>query len=99
MKHRYLYANERGFRNEFTIYRVPEDKVAEAEEWIEHVTHRRFHTDNYHDVRWVTRREAERLLRRERAQARENLAWTDLHQNPVGATEFTPWESPRVEEL
>jgi hypothetical protein len=48
----------------------------------------------------VTRREAERLLRRERANERDLLAaGQNLHQNPVGATEFSVWESPRVEDL
>jgi hypothetical protein len=31
MKHRYIKVNPRGFANEYTIYRVPADKVAEAE--------------------------------------------------------------------
>jgi hypothetical protein len=100
MKHRYLYVNPRGFRNEFDVYRVPEDKVPEAERWMHDMTHQTYTNDNYDDVRWVTRREAERLLRRERANERDLLAaGQNLHQNPVGATEFSVWESPRVEDL
>jgi acetyl-CoA acetyltransferase len=91
---RYLYVNQRGFRNEFTIYAVPLDKVEEAERWAHAVTNQRYTNDNYADVRWITRKEADRLTARERQNAKDNLAaGLNLHQNPVGATEFTPWET------
>src|SRR5579872_1350895 len=93
MKHRYLYVNPRGFRNEFHIYRVPQDKVEAAERFMHVVTHQPYHNDNYHEIRWITRKEAESLLSRERQAQRENdRAGLNRHTNPVGATAMTEWE-------
>lgn len=92
MRLHHLYVNRRGFRNEFSIYRVRPEDVPRAERWVERMTHQQCMNDNYADIRWITRRNAERLTATERIQAGELLrAGQDLHVNPVGATEIEDW--------
>jgi len=87
MRHKYLYVNPRGFRNEFKVYRIRQDQVAEAERTLEQP----FCDDSSHE--WITRKEAERIVANERKIARENArAGIKSYTNPVGATEIEDWE-------
>jgi hypothetical protein len=86
-RHKYLYVNPRGFRNEFTIYAVPLNLVPIAERLAE-----KYNDDPNSEAYFICRREAEEMLRHERQLARKYIkAGLNLHCNPVGATEFTPF--------
>lgn len=92
MRLQHLYVNPRGFRNEFSIYRVRPEDVPNAERWVERMTHQQYTNDNYAEIRWITKREADARTASERARARELIrAGQDLHVNPVGATEIEDW--------
>lgn len=82
--YRYLYVNPRGFRNEFSVYRVPPHLIKEAEDLVD-----RLSGDPNAEAYWITRKEAERIVAAEKRLAREYIkAGLNLHQNPVGATEI-----------
>lgn len=93
IRHKYLYFCPRGFRNEFTIFAIPYGKTEEAERWARVSTSERYQSAKYAEVRWITRREAERLTARERSNDIEyRRAGLNSYEHPVGATGFTPWE-------
>jgi hypothetical protein len=83
MKNRYVYHSPRGFANEFAIYRVSEEHRELAERWLS-----REANDVNVDAHWITRRDADRLTARQRANARDGR---NIHTNPVGATEISDW--------
>ncbi len=82
--HRYLYVNPRGFRNEFSVYRIPPHLIEDAEELVD-----RLSSDPDAEASWITRKEAEEIVAAEKRLAREYIkAGLNLHQNPVGATKI-----------
>ena len=88
MRHKYLYVNPRGFRNEFKVYRV---KLSQTDAARKMVSKYEGVTDGC--AYWIARKEAERIVANERRIARENAnRGINSYTNPVGATEIEDWE-------
>lgn len=55
IKHRYLWVSPRGFSNEYSVYRVRPDQVADVESWLNDLDLARC------AVSWISRDEARPL--------------------------------------
>ena len=77
---KYLYLSERGFANEYKIYSISKEKMAEAKSIV-----KESRGDTNMDADFITRKEAERLTAHNRKLYRTHDASA---QNPAGATEI-----------